>query len=46
MENYLGELSNEIYDHGLAGKETGLPCPSSLMLGVFVTMLPKVRILN
>merc|ERR1712083_559966 len=42
MENYLGTLSNEIYDHGLPAKESGLPCPSSLMLGVFVTMLPKM----
>merc|ERR1712115_652799 len=42
MENYLGVLSNEIFDNGLPAKESGLPCPSSLMLGVFVTMLPKL----
>jgi len=43
MENYLGQLTNEIFDSGLGQKGIeGLPDPSHLLMGVFVTLLPKL----
>merc|ERR1711962_1456372 len=43
MENYLEELTNEVITSGLATKGVeGLPCPTHLMLGVLVTLLPKL----
>jgi len=43
MDNYLGRVVGEVAHAGLA--ENGLenlPCPSSLLLGVLVTLLPKM----
>merc|ERR1712037_1007870 len=43
MDNYLGRVVGEVAHAGLAqnGLEN-LPCPSSLLLGVLVTLLPKM----
>merc|ERR1712203_825141 len=43
MDNYLGRVVGEVAHAGLA--ENGLenlPCPSSLLLGVLVALLPKM----
>merc|ERR1712141_216072 len=43
MDNYLGRVVGEVAHAGFA--ENGLenlPCPSSLLLGVLVTLLPKM----
>merc|ERR1712154_420406 len=43
MDNYLGRVVGGVAHAGLA--ENGLenlPCPSSLLLGVLVTLLPKM----
>ena len=49
MAHILNELSNDIYDHNalMEGdinliKEHGI-CPYTVFLGVFVSLIPKVR---
>merc|ERR1712210_218455 len=43
MDNYLGRVVGEVAHAGLASNGLeNLPCPSSLLLGVLVTLLPKM----
>ena len=48
MENYIGRMAGEVMELGLHPQklEGGLPSPTSLLLGVLVTLLPKVLILS